>query len=229
MLHKTPDNEVPHTAVLSADATALSADATALSAEATALRFASCTAAWHTDADPVVPAGDTLLALHLANYELWHLEDSARDPRASDAVIATVKRTIDRVNQRRNDLVERIDTELLHALSQRGLPNGSAPLHSETPGMIVDRLSILSLKLFHTAEETQRPDADADHVQRNIVRLAVLKRQSDDLAACLQELWQEILSGSRRFALYRQMKMYNDPKLNPVVYRAAISHTDTNA
>src|SRR5205823_8785038 len=94
-----------------------------------------------------------------------------------------------------------------------------APLHSETPGLIIDRLSILALKIYHTREEAHRRDASAEHRERNRARLAILTDQRSDLAHCLDLLWCEILAGTRRFKLYRQLKMYNDPTLNPAIYR----------
>ncbi|MFZ1087069.1 MAG: DUF4254 domain-containing protein [Terracidiphilus sp.] len=155
---------------------------------------------------------------HRANFELWHVEDEARVPAASDAEIASVKRRIDPINQRRNDLAEELDRALLAWLEPRGLPNMAAALHSETPGLMIDRLSILALKIYHTREEAERADAPAGHTERNRARLAILSEQRADLAACLDELWSEILRGTRRFKLYRQLKMYNDPSLNPAVY-----------
>jgi hypothetical protein len=152
---------------------------------------------------------------HRANFDLWHEEDEARDPRATPEKIVAIKRAIDRLNQGRNDLMERIDGMLL---TEAGEQRGEAPLHSETPGMMIDRLSILELKLFHTEEEIAR-GADEEHVQRNERRLAVLKEQREDLRDALDALWAEVMSGRRRFKLYRQMKMYNDPALNPVLYR----------
>jgi hypothetical protein len=133
----------------------------------------------------------------------------------SDGTIAAVKHTIDRVNQQRNDLMEKIDTALL---DEAGVQNAAAPLHSETPGMMVDRLSILALKIYHTAEEAQRQTASPAHRAWNLERLQVLQQQRADLAACLDALWAQVLAGERRFRLYRQMKMYNDPELNPAVY-----------
>ena len=156
---------------------------------------------------------------HRANFDLWHIEDEARAPGATDAELAAVKRRIDRANQLRNDLAEELDRILLAWLAERGLPNPEAPLNSESPGLIVDRLSILALKIYHTREEAQRPDAPQGHAERNRERLAVLDAQRTDLAACLDALWCETLSGSRRFKLYRQLKMYNDPSLNPAIYR----------
>jgi hypothetical protein len=161
---------------------------------------------------------DGLMALavaqHRANFELWHEEDKARIPGAPDAEIVRVKHAIDTLNQRRNDLVEKMDVWLIDRLEQ----DGSAPLHSETPGMMIDRLSILALKIYHTHEEAHRASATEEHRSRNVKRLALLEQQRGDLAGCLDELWSEVLTGRRRFKLYRQMKMYNDPELNPAVY-----------
>jgi len=156
---------------------------------------------------------------HLANFELWHTEDEARTPGATDSDLARVKRRVDETNQRRNDLSEQIDETLLDALASQGLPNPEAPLHSESPGLMIDRLSILALNIFHTREEMQRPSAPAGHAERNRARLEILTGQRHDLAACLDRLWAETLAGSRSFKLYRQLKMYNDPALNPAVYR----------
>lgn len=194
--------------------------------------FAEATGHWHDDpSSQAAPLEEnwfsdreesvfrkTLLRLHRANFELWHQEDKARDPSASDAQIADVKRSIDGLNQRRNDLVEHFDGLLLASLEARKLPSPKAKLHSETPGMMLDRLSILALKIYHTQQETERLDAPEGHVERNRERLLLLRSQRDDSAACLDELWADVLSGRGRFKLYRQLKMYNDPALNPVLY-----------
>lgn len=92
-------------------------------------------------------------------------------------------------------------------------------MHSETPGLILDRLSILALKIFHTREEMLRADAPEGHISRNRERLRLLEEQRVDLAGCLDELWTQIIRGERHFKLYRQLKMYNDPSLNPAVYK----------
>ncbi len=178
------------------------------------------TRSWHAEEafSSLPPAASLLESLamqqHRANFDLWHQEDAARNPEATDAAIAGVKHAIDRLNQQRNDLVEQIDCALLCEAIQAE----EAPLHSETPGLIVDRLSILALKIYHTAEEAHRTSASAQHRARNCDRLSVLLEQRQDLAACLQALWAQVLAGERRFKLYRQMKMYNDPELNPVLY-----------
>ena len=165
---------------------------------------------------------DTVVAQHRANYELWHIEDRARAPYATDAALAEVKRAIDRTNQRRNDLAEECDRLLLAALAPFGLPDTAAELHSESPGLMIDRLSILALKLYHTREELARAGTPSEHVQRNRERLAILTDQRDDLAACLRSLWQKVSDGQRRFKLYRQLKMYNDPALNPSIYNSGL-------
>jgi hypothetical protein len=155
-----------------------------------------------------------VLDQHQANFDLWHEEDKARDPDAADAAIVAVKRAIDRLNQRRNDLLEQIDLRLLDHV--QASMNPDAPLHSETPGLIIDRLSILSLKIFHTEEQLHR--STSEHRATSRSRLEVLSAQRSDLGACLAALWEEVLAGKRRFKLYRQLKMYNDPSLNPVLY-----------
>jgi hypothetical protein len=178
------------------------------------------TKTWHESTETVDAANlmGIAEAQHQANFDLWHEEDKARDPVASDAQITADKHAIDRLNQRRNDLVEKLDTLLLELAGEQNL---SAPLHSETPGLIIDRLSILALKIYHTEEEAHRESATEAHRQKNLSRLATLQEQRKELAGCLDALWAEVQAGTRRFKLYRQMKMYNDPELNPVMYRGA--------
>jgi hypothetical protein len=161
---------------------------------------------------PSSPFAQLVLDQHQANFDLWHREDEARDLSAPDASIVQAKHDIDRLNQLRNDLAEQIDVTLLTL----ALAHPAAPLHSESPGLIIDRLSILALKIFHTEEQLHR--STPEHRHRNQSRLAVLNEQRTDLAACLDALWSDVLAGRRRFKLYRQLKMYNDPTLNPVLY-----------
>ncbi|HEY2038421.1 MAG TPA: DUF4254 domain-containing protein [Edaphobacter sp.] len=181
------------------------------------------TEAWHLP-HPEEPLRSTeitaiIRAQHRANFDLWHEEDKARDPGASDPEIAEVKRSIDRLNQSRNDLVEQIDREILTRFEEIMRSHPHAPLHSETPGMMIDRLSILALKIFHTDEESRRTSAGETHRHRNQQRLALLQEQRSDLAHTLNALFEDLAEGRRRFKLYRQMKMYNDPELNPAIYK----------
>jgi hypothetical protein len=179
---------------------------------------------WHQpDAANAFPEGnDWLLRVarqHRANFDLWHIEDEARTPGATDTDLAGVKRRIDTTNQLRNDLAEDLDRVLLDWLAARQLPNPEAAMHSESPGLIIDRLSILALKIYHTREEAGRVVAPPGHAERNRSRLAILEEQRTDLAHCLDALWRDTLAGTSRFKLYRQLKMYNDPTLNPAIYR----------
>jgi hypothetical protein len=196
-----------------------------LSAQSIAALHDQLTRNWHVSAEQPAPPTEHPAFLervarqHRANFDLWHTEDEARTPDATDADLARVKRRVDRTNQLRNDLAEELDRALLAWLNERGLPRAEAPLHSESPGLMIDRLSILSLKIFHTREEAERRNAPAGHTQRNLDRLAILEEQRADLAACLDTVWKETLAGGRRFKLYRQLKMYNDPSLNPAIYR----------
>ena len=169
----------------------------------------------HSSASTPVTLIELALAHHRTNFDLWHEEDKVREPEAPDAVVGAIKHAIDALNQTRNDLVEALDRALLVAA---GAQDPAAPLHSESPGLILDRLSILALKIYHTAEESRRASASEAHRQNNLARLALLEEQRSDLAACLNTLWTEVLAGQRRFKLYRQMKMYNDPDLNPAIY-----------
>ena len=178
---------------------------------------------WHQDEHAEPPAVSELesaiLAQHRANYRLWHIEDAARTPDLDNAALAETKRAIDRINQQRNDLTEHTDALLLTLLAPLGLPHPEAELHSESPGLMIDRLSILALKLFHTREELARADAPPGHAQRNRERLAVLLEQRADLQLARERLWRRVLSSERSFKIYRQLKMYNDPHLNPSVSR----------
>jgi hypothetical protein len=181
---------------------------------------------WHALADPIPESvlegagiSREILKNHFHNYRLWHHEDQARRTDAGDAVIAGVKRAIDKENQARNDAIERIDDALAAQMELRGAkPEAGARMNSETPGAIIDTLSILSLKVHHMAEQSRRADADAAHRTRCAEKAAVLERQRGDLAECLDRLLDQLAEGRMRLARYRQFKMYNDPSLNPAVY-----------
>ena len=156
-----------------------------------------------------------VLKQHRFNYELWHQEDIARKKDVSDSVIAEVKRNIDQLNQQRNNHIEKLDEFILNKISQ----NSNAKLNSETMGSIIDRLSIGSLKIYHMAEQFDRTDVDERHIKKSAEKLRILKIQRDDLFNCLVELYNDIIQGNRQSRVYRQFKMYNDPSLNPELYK----------
>ncbi len=177
---------------------------------------------WHdgtTGQEPKETLWELISLLQEHNTNLWHEEDKARDPEAGPPVIAQVKRNIDKFNQARVDTIEQIDDLLLELLTARNIqPGEGTALHSETVGSIIDRLSILALRIFHMREQTGRRDVDEAHREKCAARLAVLEEQHQDLARCLEELLEDLGAGRKRFKVYRQMKMYNDPTLNPVLY-----------
>ena len=156
-------------------------------------------------------------ANHRFNNLLWDEEDLARRKDVSDSAIAANKRAIDGYNQQRNDAIERIDEQLLSALAAVKQTPG-ARLNSETAGSMIDRLSILALKIFHMTEQTRRTDATAEHVATCAEKLARLRLQRDDLARCLDTLLAKAARGEAFWKVYRQFKMYNDPALNPYLY-----------
>lgn len=157
-------------------------------------------------------------ANHYQNFEIWHEEDIARRDDISAERIREAKRKIDRCNQARNNSMEDIDDWISSVLRQQNIPPGER-LHSETPGMMLDRLSILALKEFHMAEETVREDASNEHRQKCLDRVQILREQRNDLAGALGLLLDDLLSGRGRFKIYRQFKMYNDKDLNPQLYK----------
>jgi hypothetical protein len=162
-----------------------------------------------------------LCDLHRYNFLLWHEEDIARSPAVSDGRIAQVKRAIDRYNQARNDAIEKVDDWLIADLAAGTITAASdAPAATETPGAALDRLSILELRRFHMREQVERRDAAADHRDRAAGKLAILDQQREHLVAALDRLLAEIYSGERPLRVFRQMKMYNDPAMNPHLYRA---------
>ena len=180
---------------------------------------------WHVKApEPdYVEASDfpNLVSMqHYVNFELWHQEDMARDPDAPDSKIAAVKRAIDVLNQRRNDMIEQMDQYLLDALQSKNIKyTADAEMNSETPGSIIDRLSINALKIYHMDEEIQRLDVTDEHRKKCSGKLSVLQDQRNDLKKSLETLLADLSSGKKRLKVYQQMKMYNDENLNPVLYQ----------
>lgn len=176
---------------------------------------------WH-EQDPDNSYDDILGVVcqqHQYNFLLWHEEDIARSPDVSDQRIAMVKRAIDGYNQKRNDWIERIDEALIDCLFQQSImPQRGARLNTETPGSAIDRLSIMSLRIYHLKEQLDRDDVGAAHVQKVTERLERCRLQRSDLANSLVELIQDIFAGRKVLKVYRQMKMYNDATLNPYLY-----------
>ena len=154
---------------------------------------------------------------HRHNSLLWAEEDQARRKHVPDGDIAANKRAIDRNNQARNDAIEKIDEILLTALADAPR-QADAWLNSETAGSMVDRMSVLSLKIYHMGLQVQRSDADETHRETCRQKVARLKEQRGDLAACFDRLLGKAQNGTAYFKVYRQFKMYNDPTLNPYLY-----------
>jgi Protein of unknown function (DUF4254) len=188
------------------------------------------TAGW-PQAEPEAPAAPLWLWVqtnHRQNCLLWAEEDLARRQTVADSEIAANKRAIDRCNQARNDATERIDELLLVALklvdetsARSDAPQSTVPpgarLNSETAGSMIDRLSILALKVRAMREQTLRTDVDDDHRTASRVKLDRLQQQRQDLGACLDALMADALAGRAYFKVYRQFKMYNDPRFNPAL------------
>ena len=147
----------------------------------------------------------------------WHLEDLIRDPEIDPTEALKLKRTIDSSNQKRTDLVEFIDSFFLDTYNNIS-PKKEATLNSETPAWAIDRLSILALKIFHMNEEANRVGANQKHQEECAKKLNVLKEQNIDLCTSIDELIFDIESGNKYMKTYKQMKMYNDEDLNPVLY-----------
>ncbi|MFM8290461.1 MAG: DUF4254 domain-containing protein [Planctomycetia bacterium] len=184
--------------------------------------LASLVARWH-EVEPAHDEGGLrgrICDLHRFNFLLWHEEDVARSPAVTDARIAAVKRAIDRLNQQRNDAIERVDDFLVAELARLGTAATAAAIAAtETPGAAIDRLSILELRRYHMREQADRPDASEEHREKATARLEVLGRQRAHLVESLDHLLAEIFTGRRPLRVFRQMKMYNDPTLNPHLYK----------
>lgn len=147
----------------------------------------------------------------------WHMEDVVRNPSIDPVAGLQWKRRIDASNQERTDVVEYIDSYFLEEF--KGIqPNEGAKINSESPAWVIDRLSILALKIYHMNEETLRVGASEEHKLTCTQKLTVLLNQRTDLSLSLDELIQDIKSGDKYMKVYKQMKMYNDPTLNPVLY-----------
>lgn len=182
---------------------------------------------WHR-ADPGVPPAPEpddlealVLAQHLTNFRLWHVEDDARATDVGPEVIARCKRDIDRLNQQRNDLVEQVDAALVSLLLPLLPARAPERTNTETLGSALDRLSILALKIFHMDEQAQRADAGPEHRDACRDKASVLRQQREGLLAAARDLVGEYARGDKRPVVYRQFKMYNDPRLNPRLYGAA--------
>ena len=147
----------------------------------------------------------------------WHLEDIIRDPQIDPVKALEIKRRIDRSNQVRTDMVEYIDSYMLDKYKDIK-PLADARLNTETPAWAIDRLSILALKIYHMNCEVERTDVDAAHKEACQKKLDTLQQQRIDLSTAIEELIEDIEAGRKYMKTYKQMKMYNDPSLNPVLY-----------
>ncbi len=149
----------------------------------------------------------------------WHMEDEVRDPHIDPVIGLEWKRRIDESNQLRTDIVEYIDDYYLRKFAHV-MPRKGARVNTESPAWAIDRLSILALKIYHMRQEVENPEATARHAVSCGEKLMVLLRQRRDLSKSIDELLEDIKSGVKYMKVYKQMKMYNDPTLNPVLYRA---------
>lgn len=147
----------------------------------------------------------------------WHLEDIIRDPQIDPIEALQLKRRIDKSNQERTDLVEMIDSYFLTQYSEVK-PLENASINTESPAWAIDRLSILALKIYHMQEQVDRKDADMEHVALCRAKLAVLLEQQKDLSSAIDQLLADIEAGKKYMKVYKQMKMYNDPSTNPILY-----------
>jgi hypothetical protein len=167
------------------------------------------------------PAGSFEALLYSKNWidtVQWHLEDIIRKPEIDPKEGIAIKRRIDKSNQDRTDTVEKIDDYFLEQF-RSVQPKSSSRMNSETPAWLLDRMSILLLKIYHMKEQTERKDASAEHIHRCRQKLNVLMEQRNDMRIAYDELIEDISNGNRKFKVYRQMKMYNDSSLNPMLYQ----------
>jgi hypothetical protein len=165
-------------------------------------------------------AGSFESLLYLKNWidtVQWHLEDLIRKPDIDPTEALHIKRRIDKSNQERTDTVEKMDDFFLEAFKNVQYAS-DARMNSETPAWLLDRMSILMLKIYHMKEQTERKEVTAQHLSKCRDKLTILEEQREDMRSAYNELIQDIRTGNRRFKVYRQMKMYNDSSLNPMVY-----------
>jgi len=148
----------------------------------------------------------------------WHLEDIIRDPAINPAKALELKRKIDKYNQQRTELVELMDDWFMDQYKEIK-PQPGATWNTETPAWAFDRLSILELKIWHMEAEAERPDAPGEHREKAKQKWKVLKKQEEDLSSAIQQLMDDLAAGRKVMKVYRQMKMYNDESLNPVLYQ----------
>ena len=148
----------------------------------------------------------------------WHFEDNIRDPQIDPAEALVLKRRIDKSNQDRTDLVEQIDSYFREIYKDVKVQS-DARINTESPAWAVDRLSILALKIYHMKEQVERPEASAEHKAKCQAKLDVLLEQQVDLSTAIDQLLEDIEAGRKYMKVYRQMKMYNDPSTNPVLYK----------
>ncbi|MEZ3589805.1 MAG: DUF4254 domain-containing protein [Muribaculaceae bacterium] len=174
------------------------------------------------DAIPVNPYAEgtvdhTLFAKNWIDAMQWHLEDIIRDPEIDPVAALALKRRIDRSNQDRTDMVEQLDT-YFRELYKDVAPAADATINTESPAWALDRLSILALKIYHMEQEVARRDASEAHIAKCRAKLDVLLEQRVDLTSAINRLLDDIAAGRKYMKVYRQMKMYNDPETNPVLY-----------
>lgn len=147
----------------------------------------------------------------------WHLEDIIRNPKIDPVEALALKRSIDKSNQDRTDLVELIDSYFLDQYKDVTV-RPDATVNTESPAWAIDRLSILHLKIFHMHQEVERKDSTPEHVAQCSTKLGILEEQKIDLTSSINTLIEDIARGNKRMKVYKQMKMYNDPNLNPILY-----------
>jgi hypothetical protein len=194
-----------------------------ISFEAITRLHSDCVARWHQQPldNPYEGFLKAVCEQLSYNYRLWHEEDKARSPTANDTEIAQVKRAIDKLNQQRNDWIEKLDDWVTEELARQNIAAPqTAPQNTETLGSSIDRLSILALRIYHLAEQRDRAEATPEHREGVARKLAIALAQHDDLSRAAQQLADDLFAGRKRHKTYRQLKMYNDPSLNPYLYQA---------